>query len=318
MMKTALIPALAGLCLAVATAAGGETAEFPAGSESRPSAIVLDFSNRAGPEYAFLGKRGADKLQVLLGGAGLFRVLDREQAQEILSEQGPESFDDAAAAVAIRLAEKAGADYAVLGLIRDAGQESRRYQGPYGEATVNLLFTLDTVIKIVNAKTGEILYSDEEKSDLTIRESSETVIEKTNIYDDLVEKGLSAMVARLSERLPAVRFPAPRSPSGAPIAVSISSQPPGADIIIDGIMRGNTPAEIKIEPGLHAIELRRDGYLSWKTAFAPESLASLNPALTLAPPPPGFMPPPPPELSPLDLKKRTVTDEYAPQGGSQQ
>lgn len=309
-MKRWLFPALAGLCLAAGTAGGEENSS---GSADRPRAVVLDFSNQAGPDYDFLSKKGADKLQTLLGQTGLFRVIDRSRIEGALAAQGSRGIEGETAAVAVRLAEKAGADYAVLGLFRDAGQESRRYQGDYGEAGVNLLFTLDTVVRIVNARSGEILWTDEEKSEMTIRESPAAETEKTNIYDDLAEKGLSALIDRLSARPPSTA--ASSQPAAKAVDVSVSSQPPGADILVDGIMRGNTPAEIKVEPGLHALELRRDGYLPWKTSFTTENLLSLNPALTLAPPPPAAEPGA--EIIPLDLKKRTVSDEYEPRGGTE-
>jgi TolB-like protein len=313
-MKRWLFPALAGFCLAIGQAAGEESSLPPAASGDRPTAVVLDFSNQAGPDYDYLSKKGADKLQALLGRTGLFRIIDRSRIEGTIAAQGAGGIEGETAAVAVRMAEKAGADYAVLGLFRDAGQESRRYQGEYGAGSVNLLFTLDTVVRIVDSRTGEILWTDEAKSELTIRESPATEVEKTNIYDDLAEKGLSALIERLSEKPPS--GPRAPRPAGKAIAVSVASQPPGGDILIDGIMRGNTPAEITVEPGLHAIEIRRDGYLPWKTSFTPETLTSLNPALTLAPPPPDAAPAG--ELIPLELKKKIVTDEYEPRGGSEQ
>ncbi len=310
-MKKWIVPALAGLCLVSGAAAAEESA--PAAPADRPTAVVLEFSNQAGPDYDFLIRKAADKLQALLGQTGLFRIIDRSRIGGAVTAGGAGGIEGETAAIAVRLAEQAGADYAVIGLFRDAGQESRRYQGEYGEPSVNLLFTLDTVVRIVDTRNGELLWTDEEKSELTVRESAAAEVEKTNIYDDLAEKGLAALMGRLAERPPAPRAAAGPRPST--IAVSVSSQPPGADILIDGIMRGNTPAEVKLEPGLHALELRRDGYLPWVTSFTPETLNSLCPTLSPLPPPPAEAGGA--EAIPLELKKRTVSDEYEPRGGSE-
>jgi PEGA domain len=43
----------------------------------------------------------------------------------------------------------------------------------------------------------------------------------------------------------------------------IESNPPGADIYIDGTGYGSTPKTIDIGPGLHKIELKLEGYKPW-------------------------------------------------------
>jgi serine/threonine protein kinase len=49
--------------------------------------------------------------------------------------------------------------------------------------------------------------------------------------------------------------------AAAPTAsVNISSTPPGAELFIDNQLRGNTPVRIVIEPGVHTLKLRKEGY----------------------------------------------------------
>ena len=78
--------------------------------------------------------------------------------------------------------------------------------------------------------------------------------------------------------------PAPPAPSAAPAAAvpsatappstaqpcsavlantQISSDPTGAEIVIDGKYQGNTPSVINLKPGVHSIKLSRRGYQPW-------------------------------------------------------
>ena len=61
--------------------------------------------------------------------------------------------------------------------------------------------------------------------------------------------------------------PAAPTPSTAvpeePALVNFNSDPPGADILIDGNLAGNTPSTLHVEAGRHVIQLRIGGYRSW-------------------------------------------------------
>lgn len=63
--------------------------------------------------------------------------------------------------------------------------------------------------------------------------------------------------------------PSAVSPATAPAAqeepalVDFNSNPPGADILIDGALVGNTPVRLSVAAGRHVIQLRIGGYSSW-------------------------------------------------------
>jgi hypothetical protein len=46
--------------------------------------------------------------------------------------------------------------------------------------------------------------------------------------------------------------------------LDFASTPPGADIEIDGNFVGNTPSSLTVEPGEHAIKVRKSGYKPWE------------------------------------------------------
>ncbi len=60
----------------------------------------------------------------------------------------------------------------------------------------------------------------------------------------------------------------PSVPVPATGSLAVSSSPPGAEIYLDGIARGTTPATISdIPTGSHMLELRRQGYSNWSASL---------------------------------------------------
>jgi hypothetical protein len=55
-----------------------------------------------------------------------------------------------------------------------------------------------------------------------------------------------------------------------PAEVDFGSNPPGADILIDGVLAGNTPSLVPVTAGRHLIQLRIGGYRSWTRTMVVE------------------------------------------------
>ena len=55
-----------------------------------------------------------------------------------------------------------------------------------------------------------------------------------------------------------------------PALVDFNSNPPGADILIDGALVGNTPVRLSVAVGRHVIQLRIGGYSSWRRTMVVE------------------------------------------------
>jgi len=63
------------------------------------------------------------------------------------------------------------------------------------------------------------------------------------------------------------------------IEVEIASDPPGADVLIDGIFRGNTPCTLKLPARRLPIRLERPGYTPWERVTIPDPGMKIRPAL---------------------------------------
>jgi PEGA domain-containing protein len=46
-------------------------------------------------------------------------------------------------------------------------------------------------------------------------------------------------------------------------AVKITSDPPGADVTVDGAFMGNTPAQLKLTAGKHRVQITNEGFSEW-------------------------------------------------------
>jgi len=63
---------------------------------------------------------------------------------------------------------------------------------------------------------------------------------------------------------PVYTFPSQTSKAASGTKLSVSSNPDGADIAVDGNFVGNTPAVIKLAVGEHTISVKKTGYTNWK------------------------------------------------------
>jgi hypothetical protein len=50
--------------------------------------------------------------------------------------------------------------------------------------------------------------------------------------------------------------------------VNVSSNPTGADVLLDGEFVGNSPAALKLTPGKHAVTVKMPGYKDWSKEIA--------------------------------------------------
>jgi hypothetical protein len=65
-----------------------------------------------------------------------------------------------------------------------------------------------------------------------------------------------------------------------PAGITITSEPSGADITMDGAFVGNTPSTIQAMAGIHAVKVTK-GTLQWERNLSVQSGSVLNLAATL-------------------------------------
>lgn len=68
--------------------------------------------------------------------------------------------------------------------------------------------------------------------------------------------------------------------SAPPAGVTITSEPSGADIVLDGAFVGNTPSTVQVPAGTHGVKVTK-GFLQWERTLNVQSGSNLNLAATL-------------------------------------
>jgi hypothetical protein len=63
------------------------------------------------------------------------------------------------------------------------------------------------------------------------------------------------------------------------VEVEIASDPPGADVLVDGIFRGNTPCTLKLPIRRMAMRIERSGHVSWERIMIPDAGMKIRPVL---------------------------------------
>ncbi len=76
--------------------------------------------------------------------------------------------------------------------------------------------------------------------------------------------------------------PAPKAPEpvvAAQIKVAITSEPLGADVLVNGVFKGNTPLEIYLPAKELTISIERSGYKTWSRSLKPSEGLEVKPVL---------------------------------------
>lgn len=63
--------------------------------------------------------------------------------------------------------------------------------------------------------------------------------------------------------------------------VQISSEPSGAEILLDGDYTGSTPSQLKLKPGPHSVKITKKGFEPWERSIKVEAGESRNVAAEL-------------------------------------
>ena len=75
--------------------------------------------------------------------------------------------------------------------------------------------------------------------------------------------------------------PPPPAAVGNP-SIDVISDPPGAEVVVDGAVKGRTPLRISdLDPGSYDLEVRKEGYASYKKSTQLESAADYTMKVTL-------------------------------------
>jgi curli biogenesis system outer membrane secretion channel CsgG len=226
-------------------------------AEEPPTIAVLDFKTTVDTDAA---SQVPALLTDALVNSGRFTIVERSRFGQIVKEQGLTSTGFVDPTTAVSLGEVAGASYLLAGEVIDASKESRVFKG-FGTVSKTDIYILRVGVRIIETSTGKAIFS-------TIKEAEEREYESADLLVDgrTVESVLAQSVAGMimDEILQDEMFAGMEATEAAALVrVSITSDPPDADIEVDGVFYGNAGGQMKLPEGLHLVKISLPGYEVW-------------------------------------------------------
>lgn len=133
-------------------------------------------------------RQALDILSTKLASSGKFILLEREDLDVLVAEAGPDM-------------NKIGADYIILGSITEFGRKDQGQQKVFSSSKTQIVEAAVS-IRLVEAATGLIIYSDEAKGTAETTSKTTLGIGGQNGYDaTLSDKAISAALSQLVENI---------------------------------------------------------------------------------------------------------------------
>ena len=237
-----------------------------------PSIAVADFTcdRRTG-----LTRGLPDLITDGLVNSGRFDVYEREKLSTLMREQGLQASGVVDPETAAALGKLAGVHYILTGHIIDYGRETRNFSG-YGVQTRTTIYRLKAGIKVMEVKTGKLLFSKNDGAEETVSETQGLSSSDTTMDTKLAEKVSEKLIKSLLEN---DSFKAPGESTPAMLPIKVTSIPDHADVEVDGVFYGNAGGEINLPAGVHAVTVSLPGYEKWSKKVLVHEGISLNAAL---------------------------------------
>ena len=252
---TVLDRRVAAVLLSVLCVALAGVSPAPAQVSEGPIPVaVVDFTASRDTPYRFsVPEFVVDELV----NSGAFDVLERDKLSTVVGEI---AFQTGAGLVrpdsAVQMGLMLGARLVVTGHIIDHGHETKEFKG-YGISTSTTTWTLKARIEVIDVTTGSKLLSH-------IADASTRIQALQGQAHGDTQKDLGSQVARklVAAILKSKRI---RTMVDGPEAISVMvrSDPPDADVEVDGTYYGTAGQPIRLAPGIHQTRVSLPGYLEW-------------------------------------------------------
>jgi len=270
------------VCFAAAVACTAQPVEKAEAAPADGDGItlaVIEFDNVSGQNLPGIGQVAHDVLNSYLVGLPGVSVVTRDKLNAVLKEQDLGSSGLVGnRAKSKQLAQLLGADYMVTGSVLQYATDVRRFNA-FGARTVTVFHRMKVSLQIVDLGTAKLSFA--KTYDLEYKDtgglSAGTYLlagRERDLLDGLInlasEDLKKAVVAHAGVDAPGKLFKFP-----------VSTTPTGADIEVDGVYLGSTPADIEVEEGTHAVKLTLQGFRPWEKKV--KVGAGLKVAVSLAP-----------------------------------
>jgi len=228
-----------------------------AGAEIRTIAVI-DFTDQTGKNLG-LGPVASEILGAELVKSGRFVLVERARLKRILDEYAlsMSGLVDSEQNM-LKVGKLLSADAIITGAVIEFS-EKRQQTTAYGITTTRLTYNLEVTVKKFEVATSRIVFAD-------IFSASQEVLQtggSQSTTDDVDRQLLRKALAKALDALVAMEKP-PVQPLAVDyqlqVMVAFNSNPPGAEVVVDGISCGFTPISIPLTEGMHTVRISKDGY----------------------------------------------------------
>jgi curli biogenesis system outer membrane secretion channel CsgG len=261
-----------------------KAAPAAAASDKKPGEITVatvDFDNVSGQNLPGIGRVAHDVINTYLVGLPGVSVVTRDKLASVLKEK-----ELAASglvgdrAKSTQLAGLLGADYMVTGSVLQYATEQRRFAN-FGVNTLTIFHRMKVSLQVVDLGSAKMSFA--KTYDLEFRDTSGQGNYAGGYYLSGRERDLlDGLVQQASADLQkAVVARTGAGGAGKLVKIPVTSTPPGADIEVNGLYVGSTPADIELEEGVQSLKVNLSGYRPWERKV--KVSADLKVAAALAP-----------------------------------
>lgn len=234
--------------------------EAPPPKKNDVVVAVVDFDNRSGVDMPDIGPAGRDITTSFLYDIPGVTVVTRDRLDSVLRELHLKPTVGSVSGVS-RLGKLLDAHAIVTGSVNRYDVERRTFKGYNTSAAVDN-YHMSITLQIVEVDTGEVKFSRtyDTESKMTYSQGSSAprdfLRRESELLKVLLEEKAVNDVQRVLRELTA-------GVSGL-VAVSVVTNPPGAEVVVGSTFEGNTPLTLHLSMGLHEIEVRKAGYQVWR------------------------------------------------------
>jgi curli biogenesis system outer membrane secretion channel CsgG len=224
-----------------------------------PTLAVVDF-NTTSRQHGYLGKQTAELISDAVVNSGLFDVVERDKLQSILKEQSFSGGGLVDQGSAIQMGAMLGAQYLMTGEIIAADVAKNSFRG-YGVTTTKTTYSLKVAVKVVDTKTGRVLFSGKETTSSSSQGTNNLHVNDRGSFVNLAER----LSNKFADRLAASgKFSAQEEVVVAMVNVAFSSSPDSADVEVDSVFYGNAGDTLEVPGGMHSVKISLPGYDVWE------------------------------------------------------
>ncbi len=191
--------------------------------------------------------------------SGFFDVVERDKLKNIMEEHSlnVSGLVDSTQSM-LTLGKLLNADIIITGAVVNFGKQEQ-VTTAFGVTTKKTAYHLEVSVKELDVNTAKIVFADFFTADYDVLVSNGSVT-ADNIHRQLLKQALEKAIKAVADLEQKSQPPA----AEATIMVAFTSEPTGADVVVDGVYMGATPVDLPLKEGIHVVKISKGGYQPWE------------------------------------------------------